>query len=54
MAWEAPYAAMAREDQVEWGSLGDVATAAKKFLDPVLAEGLDAAWNRDAWSWVRP
>jgi hypothetical protein len=45
---------MAREDRLEWGSLGEVASAAKRFLDPVLAGGLDAAWSRDGWSWVRP
>jgi hypothetical protein len=37
-----PYAAMAREDQLAWPTLDDVTSAAKAFLDPVLAGDLDA------------
>ncbi len=44
-AWRAPYAAMAREDSLTWPALDDVTTAAKAFLDPVLASDLDAAWD---------
>jgi predicted nucleotidyltransferase component of viral defense system len=50
-AWARPYAAMAREDQLAWPTLDDVTTAAKAFLDPVLAGDLDATWGPDAWSW---
>jgi hypothetical protein len=51
-AWAAPYAAMAREDQLAWPTLTDVTAAAKAFLDPVLAGGLDSAWNVETWRWV--
>ncbi|MFO0743421.1 MAG: nucleotidyl transferase AbiEii/AbiGii toxin family protein [Labilithrix sp.] len=44
-AWRAPYAAMAREDSLAWPTLDDVTSAAKTFLDPVLASDLDAAWD---------
>jgi hypothetical protein len=53
-AWESPYAAMAREDQLSWTSLDDVTKAVQSFLDPVLALGLDAAWDAAAWSWSSP
>ena len=43
-AWRTPYEAMAREDQLHWTTLDDVTAAAKAFLDPVLAGGLDATW----------
>lgn len=33
-AWAVPYAAMAREDELAWPTLGDVLTAARAFLDP--------------------
>ena len=44
-AWETPYAAMAREDQLAWPTLDEVTEAAKAFLDPVLAGELDAVWD---------
>lgn len=50
-AWAAPYAAMAREDQLAWPTLVDVTAAAQAFLDPILAGGLDATWNPETWSW---
>lgn len=50
-AWETPYAAMAREDQLSWATLADVTRAVQSFLDPVLAGALDANWNPGAWSW---
>jgi hypothetical protein len=37
-AWEVPYPAMAREDNLAWSTLGEVTAAAKAFLDPVLAD----------------
>ncbi len=52
--WAMPYAAMAREDQLAWPTLDEVAKAAKAFLDPVLAGDLDAAWNPATWTWGRP
>jgi hypothetical protein len=52
--WAAPYAAMAREDQLAWPTLAAVTAAARAFLDPVLAGGLDAAWSPEACAWGRP
>jgi hypothetical protein len=52
-AWTTPYAAMAREDQLAWSTLVDVTTAARAFLDPVLAGSLDAVWNSGTWTWDR-
>ena len=53
-AWATPYAAMAREDRLAWPTLDDVTTAAKAFLDPVLAGDLDATWVPDTWAWTLP
>jgi hypothetical protein len=50
-AWATPYAAMARDDQLAWSTLEDVTRAARAFLDPVLAGGLDATWEPQGWSW---
>jgi hypothetical protein len=50
-AWERPYAAMAREDQLAWPTLDEVTEAAKAFLDPVLAGDLDAVWDPGPWTW---
>jgi Nucleotidyl transferase AbiEii toxin, Type IV TA system len=54
LAWSKPYAAMAREDQLAWPTLDDVTNAARAFLDPVLAGGLDATWEPTAWCWHLP
>jgi hypothetical protein len=50
-AWVAPYAPMAREDQLAWPTLASVTAAARAFLDPILAGGLDATWNSETWTW---
>ena len=50
-AWRTPYEAMAREDQLHWTTLDDVTAAAKAFLDPVLAGGLDATWRPTDGRW---
>jgi Nucleotidyl transferase AbiEii toxin, Type IV TA system len=50
-SWEAPYAAMAREDELSWATLSDVTQAAKGFLNPVLAGSLEATWSPDRWTW---
>jgi Nucleotidyl transferase AbiEii toxin, Type IV TA system len=49
--WLAPYAALAREDQLAWPTLADVTAAARAFLDPVLADDIDARWDPKAWDW---
>jgi len=50
-AWEGPYAAMAREDQLAWPTLMDATKAVQSFFDPVLAGNLDANWSPGTWSW---
>jgi hypothetical protein len=50
-AWELPYAAMARSDQLTWSTLNEVTRVAKAFLDPLLAGNLDAVWDPDTWTW---
>ena len=50
-AWAMPYAAMAREDRLAWATLDAVTAAARAFLDPVLAGGVDAIWEPDGWAW---
>jgi hypothetical protein len=51
LAWEGPYAAMAREDRLAWATLGDVTEAVQSFLDPLLEGDLDATWNPTTWAW---
>jgi len=53
-AWNAPYAAMAREDQLAWTTLADVVRVAKAFLDPVLDGDLNAVWDPETWAWREP
>ena len=48
-AWEAPYAAMAREELLVWATLADVTGAVQSFLNPVLAGDLDANWRPSTW-----
>jgi len=50
-AWRDPYAAMARENILQWTTLSEVTTAARTFLNPVLGGTLTATWNPDTWSW---
>jgi hypothetical protein len=46
---------MARDDQLSWTSLKEVTSAAQAFLDPVLADRLEATWEPESWHWrVRP
>jgi len=51
-SWAAPYAAMAVEDGLPWPTIQDVTTAARAFLDPVLAAEHPALWDPGTWSWV--
>ena len=50
-SWAIPYAAMARDDKLVWTTLADVTSAVQSFLDPVLADVLDATWSPSTWSW---
>lgn len=52
-AWETPYAAMAKADQLAWPTLAEVTEVAKAFLDPILAGERDARWEPTSWRWVR-
>ncbi len=49
-AWVAPYASMAIADQLPWTTLADVTSAARSFLEPVLAGGLERVWDPAARS----
>ena len=50
-AWAEAYATMAQEDRLAWTTLAAVATAARAFLDPVLAGGRSARWSPRRWAW---
>jgi hypothetical protein len=50
-SWSGPYEAMANEDQLPWLTLAHVTNAARAFLDPVLAGGVDAVWEPLRWGW---
>ena len=51
-SWEAPGSSLARRAQLRWATLTVVFEAARAFLDPVLGEPLDAAWDPGTWSWT--
>jgi hypothetical protein len=51
-SWEAPYAAMAREDHLTWPTLAEVTAAAKALLDPVLADRKSGTWDPRLRSWT--
>ncbi|HNC94547.1 MAG TPA: nucleotidyl transferase AbiEii/AbiGii toxin family protein [Myxococcota bacterium] len=51
--WATPYAAMARADALPWPDLVAVTLAARRFLDPVLAERFDARWEPAEAVWRR-
>lgn len=50
--WTAPYAALAREDELRWSTLLEAFEAARAFLDPVLSGLDDATWDPASWNWV--
>lgn len=52
--WVAPYAIIAREDQLRWPTLADAFEAARAFLDPVLAAPGGGVWDPTAWRWTVP
>ncbi|HRI10443.1 MAG TPA: nucleotidyl transferase AbiEii/AbiGii toxin family protein [Nannocystaceae bacterium] len=49
--WATPYAALAREHHLPWGTLEAVAAAARAFLNPVLQRKAQTTWDPVAWSW---
>ena len=50
--WEQPYAALARTDGLRWTTLEDVTTAARSFLNPVLASEGELRWEPATWTWA--
>jgi len=48
--WLTPYVEMARENELPWTTLEQVATAAGTFLNPVLA-GKGGVWRPAEWTW---
>ncbi len=50
--WAAPYAAIAKEDELRWTTLADAFAAARAFLDPVLAGPGDVEWEPTTWAWA--
>ncbi len=51
--WELDYATMAAADDLPWPTLASVATAARAFLDPVLAGETGMRWRPASWKWRR-
>lgn len=51
-AWQSPYRKLAKEDQLQWSTLDEVASSVQAFLDPVLQGNLDATWDPDGWKWA--
>lgn len=50
-SWTVPYEKIARDDELAWRNVDEVTRAVKEFLEPVLAGGLDATWDRHGWTW---
>jgi hypothetical protein len=49
-AWAKPYEELARENELSWTTLEHLMTAARKFIDPVLAS-FNGVWQPDSWRW---
>lgn len=49
--WQVVYAAMAREDELPWPTIEEVASVAESFLGPVLRSDAAARWDPGAWRW---
>ena len=50
-AWAEPYKTIAEEDGLPWKDLDDVTSAARSFLDPVLAASSSSTWSPSTWTW---
>jgi len=53
-AWSEPYKTLAEEDSLPWKNLDDVTSAAKAFLDPLLATSSPSTWSPSTWTWGAP
>jgi len=49
--WVAPYARMARQNELQWQDLGTLTRAVEAFLNPVLGGTASAVWKPGAWAW---
>ena len=54
LSWAPRYTKTAREDGLPWANLADVTEAARRFLDPLLSEAIEATWDPATWHWVSP
>ncbi|MFY0535812.1 nucleotidyl transferase AbiEii/AbiGii toxin family protein [Nannocystis pusilla] len=49
--WEQSYAALARDNHLQWATLVEVTAAARAFVEPVLGDASAAEWDPAAWAW---
>lgn len=49
-SWSIPYVQMAKTHGLPWAGLNEVYSAARAFMDPVLAGGV-GNWDPTQWSW---
>lgn len=52
-SWTAPYARMARDNDLPWKSLSEVIRAVTAFVGPVLTGG-GGTWSPEGWTWRSP
>jgi hypothetical protein len=50
-AWASPYAKMAAEDALTWGTIDAVEEAVRAFLGPILAGDAITIWIPATWRW---
>lgn len=50
-AWDAPYAALALDDQLTWRTVHDAFAAVRVFLEPVLSGNAVLSWDPKTWTW---
>jgi hypothetical protein len=51
LAWQGPYEALAKEDELPWPTLAELEAVVRSFLDPILGGNLSGTWDRTSWSW---
>jgi hypothetical protein len=52
-SWIEVYQRMAEEDELDWRTLPELATAVRGFLDPVLSRADVETWIPSVWGWKR-
>lgn len=50
-SWQAPYARIVADDELEWPTLAELTNALRTFLDPVLAGERVGTWQPSRWAW---